>query len=113
VLFFYGGGFIAGRKSEYRIVGQALTAKASSSVSPINGSIRIPLSHIRSRRGQAFVAFRELLPKYGGNPARAFVAGPFRGRYIAAMLAANPLYLKEAGGDPSSLRGAIRHGGRL
>src|SRR5665213_2981549 len=27
VLFFYGGGFVAGRKEEYRFVGQALASK--------------------------------------------------------------------------------------
>jgi len=108
VLFFYGGGFIAGRKSEYRIVGQALTSQgiivgvADYGLYP---EFRFPT--FVQDGAKAFVAFRALLPKHGGNPARAFVAGHSAGAYIAAMLAANPLYLKEAGGDPASLRGAI------
>jgi len=108
VLFFYGGGFIAGRKSEYRIVGQALTSQgiivgiADYGLYP---EFRFPV--FVEDGAKAFVAFRELLPKFAGNPARAFVAGHSAGAYIAAMLAANPLYLKEAGGDPSFVRGAI------
>ena len=108
VLFLYGGGFIAGRKSEYRIVGQALTSQgiivgiADYGLYP---EFRFPV--FVEDGAKAFVAFRELLPQYGGDPARAFVAGHSAGAYIAAMLAANPFYLKEAGGDPLPLRGVI------
>jgi acetyl esterase/lipase len=108
VLFFYGGGFIAGRKSEYRIVGQALTSQGiivGIGDYGLYPEFRFPV--FVQDGAKAFVAFRQLLPQYGGNPARAFVAGHSAGAYIAAMLAANPFYLKEAGGDPLSLRGAI------
>src|SRR5215831_13530196 len=40
VLFFYGGGFVAGRRKEYRVVGQRWQAAASSRLSPITGFIR-------------------------------------------------------------------------
>src|SRR5258706_11925176 len=61
VLFFYGGAFRAGRRSEYRVVGEALTSKASSSRWRIIGSIpkrafpifskTAPMRSLRSTRG--------------------------------------------------------------
>jgi len=108
VLFLYGGGFVAGRKSEYRIVGQALTSAgiivgiADYGLFP---EFRFPTFVEDGAR--ALVAFRALLSDVGGDPKRVFVAGHSAGAYIAAMLAANPRYLLAAGGADGVLRGAI------
>jgi len=108
VLFLYGGGFIAGRKSEYRVVGQALTSAgiivgiADYGLYP---EFRFPT--FVEDGAKAFVTFRALLSDVGGDPKRVFVAGHSAGAYIAAMLATNPRYLQGAGVDHSSLRGAI------
>jgi len=108
VLFLYGGGFVAGRRSEYRIVGQALTSAgiivgiADYGLFP---EFRFPT--FVEDGAKAFAAFRALLSDIGGDPKRAFIAGHSAGAYIAAMLATNPLYLRAAGVDHSALRGVI------
>jgi len=108
VLFFYGGAFITGHRREYRFVGQALASKgiivgiADYGLSPEH---RFP--EFVEDGAKAAVFLREKLPEHGGDPKRLFVAGHSAGAYIAVMLASDGRYLSEAGGDLSSLAGAI------
>jgi acetyl esterase/lipase len=108
VLFFYGGGFVSGHRREYRFVGQALASRgiivgiADYGTFPAH---RFP--EFVEDGAKAFVAFRDALPRYGGDPDRLFTAGHSAGAYIAVMLASDPRYLSEAGADLSRLAGAI------
>lgn len=113
VLFFYGGAFRAGRKSEYRFAGEALASRGIIVAVPdyrIYPEARFPdFLHDGAR---AMAKVRELAPRHGGDPNRLFVAGHSAGAYIAVMLAANPAYAEAAGGNTSWIRGVIGLSGR-
>ncbi len=105
VLFFYGGAFMAGRKSEYRIVGEALASKGIVVAVPdyrILPQARFP--DFLEDGASAFAALKKIAAQYGGDPARIFVAGHSAGAYIAVMLGADPRWL---GANMSSLRGVL------
>lgn len=108
VLFFYGGAFITGHRREYRFVGQAL---ASQGIIVAIADYRLFPEHrfpeFVEDGAKAAMFLRAALAKYGGDPKRLFVAGHSAGAYIAVMLASDGGYLRAAGGDLSSLAGAI------
>jgi acetyl esterase/lipase len=108
ILFFYGGGFIAGHRSEYRMVAEALTslgfvvAVADYRIYP---DVKFPeFLHDGAR---ALARLHRVVALYGGDARRIFLAGHSAGGYISVMLAANPEYLKDAGADPAWIRGVI------
>lgn len=114
MLFFYGGAFRVGRKSEYRVVGQALASKgiiAAVADYRIYPEARFP--DFLEDGAQALAKVHALAARYGGDPNRIFAAGHSAGAYITAMLAANPAYIRAAGGDMSFIRGAIAIAGRF
>src|SRR5215471_7328526 len=91
VLFFYGGGFVAGRKSEYRIVGQALASKGIiAAVADYRLYPEATFTTFIEDGGDALAALRRLLPQYAGDPKRIFLAGHSAGAYISVMLPADP-----------------------
>jgi acetyl esterase/lipase len=113
VLFFYGGAFRAGRKSEYRVVGEALASKGIIVVVAdyrIYPEARFP--DFLEDGAKALAAVHERAADFGGDPARIFLAGHSAGAYISVMLAANPAYLRAANADPSWIRGVIAIAGR-
>jgi acetyl esterase/lipase len=108
LLFFYGGFWQSGSKVLYLYLGQAfasegiIVAVADYRLYP---QVRYPEF---LRDGAAAFAFVQAhAARYGGDPARIFVAGHSAGAYIAVMLGADPTWLREAGVDPQSLRGVI------
>ena len=113
VLFFYGGAFRAGRKSEYRVVGEALASKGII-VAVVDYRIypdaRFP--DFLEDGANALAAVHARAAMFGGDPARIFLAGHSAGAYISVMLAANPAYLRAANADPSWIRGVIAIAGR-
>ncbi len=108
VLFFYGGSWRFGKKSDYRFVADALTAKGIVTV-------------IADYRLYPEVAYPELLDdpaaaaawvvthiaSYGGDPARLFIAGHSAGAYDAAMIAYDPRWLARYGLEPKRFRAFI------
>jgi acetyl esterase/lipase len=108
VLFFYGGAFRAGRKSEYRVVGEALASRgiiAGVADYRLYPEARFP--DFLHDGAKALTKLRAIIAEYGGDPNRIFLAGHSAGAYIAVMLAANPAYA-----DPSWIRGVIALSGR-
>jgi acetyl esterase/lipase len=108
ILFFYGGGFMAGRKSEYRLVGGTLAregfvvAVADYRILP---EARFP--DFLEDGARAFAAVRRIAGQYGGDPNRIFIAGHSAGAYITAMLASDPRWLQQEGVGLDAVRGAI------
>jgi acetyl esterase/lipase len=108
LLFFYGGAFRAGRKDEYRIVGQAFASKGiivALADYRIYPAVRFP--DFLQDGAAAFAAVHARAAEFGGDPARIFLAGHSAGAYIAVMLAADPSYLRAANGDASWIRGVV------
>ena len=103
VIFFYGGSWDSGSKSDYLFVAQALTASGYTVVIPdyrIYPEVRFP----------AFVedgaqAVRWTSDRVGSN--KLFVMGHSAGAHIALLLMTNTPYLAAAGVDRVLLRGVI------
>ncbi|HEX3675236.1 MAG TPA: alpha/beta hydrolase [Rhizomicrobium sp.] len=108
LLFLYGGSWQTGDKDGYRWVGQTF---ASQGVVTVIADYRLyPPAHFPDFVVDAALALRkvhEIIATYGGDPGRIFVAGHSAGAYNAIMLASDPKFIHDAGGDMSWIRGAI------
>jgi len=108
LLFFYGGAWDSGNKSDYLAFGQAfasqgmIVAIADYRLYP---QIRFPA--FVADAAQALVYLHAQIGRHGGDPARIFIAGHSAGAYNAMMLAADPHYVRDAGGEPDWIRGVI------
>jgi acetyl esterase/lipase len=113
VLFFYGGAFRAGRKSEYRVVGEAFASKGMIvAVADYRLYPEARFPDFLEDGAKALAAIHARAAEFGGDPARIFLAGHSAGAYISVMLAANPAYLRAAHAEPSWIRGVIAIAGR-
>jgi acetyl esterase/lipase len=113
IVFFYGGAFRAGRKSEYRFAGEAFASSGMIVAVPdyrIYPEARFP--DFLEDGAQAVAKVRDIAAVHGGDPERLFLAGHSAGAYIAVMLAANDAWLRAQGGDSSWIRGVIALSGR-
>jgi acetyl esterase/lipase len=114
VLFFYGGAFRAGRKEEYRVVGEALASKG---IITVVADYRIfPEGHFPDfleDGARALASVHARIAEFGGDPSRIFLCGHSAGAYISVMLASNPAYLKAVNADLSFIRGVIAIAGRF
>jgi acetyl esterase/lipase len=103
VIFFYGGSWDSGSKSDYLFVAQALAANGLTVVIPdyrIYPAVRFP-AFIED----AAVATRWTTDRVGTE--KLFVMGHSAGAHSALMLATNTGYLTDAGVDRMKLAGAI------
>lgn len=108
VVFFYGGRWTHGTAADFRFVGQALAAQGFVAVLP-------DYRHYPAVRFPAFVQdaaravrwTQQQIARYGGDPDKLFVMGHSSGAHLAALLALDPRYLAEAGGDRAKLKGMI------
>ena len=107
VVFFYGGGWVAGNRADYGFVGRAFAAR---------GFVAIVADYrlVPQVRFPAFVEdgalavrwARDQVARHGGDPRRISLAGHSAGAYQAAMLALDPHYLRDVGVDPGIVRAA-------
>ena len=108
VVFFYGGGWESGNRRMYRFIGATLAAHGIVAVIPdyrVYPEVRFP-DFIKD--GAAAVAWAEAhAAEYGGDPARLFLMGHSAGAQIAALLALDRHYLREAKADPENIAGVI------
>jgi acetyl esterase/lipase len=114
VLFFYGGAFRAGRKEEYRIIGEALASKGI--ITAVADYRIFPEGHFPDfleDGARALAALHARIAEVGGDPSRIFLSGHSAGAYISVMLAANPAYLRAVNLDVSAIRGVIPIAGRF
>ena len=113
VLFFYGGAFRAGRKEEYRVVGEALASKGI--ITAVADYRIFPEGHFPDfleDGAHALAAVHARVGQFGGDPSRVFLCGHSAGAYISVMLASDPAYLKAVNADLSFIRGVIAIAGR-
>jgi acetyl esterase/lipase len=108
VVFFYGGSWNSGSRSDYRFVGEAL---ASRGIVAVLADYRLyPQVHYQGfleDSARAVGWTREHVGQYGGDASRLYVMGHSAGGYNAAMLALDPKWLASVGMKPSMLRGWI------
>ncbi|MEO6186077.1 MAG: alpha/beta hydrolase [Steroidobacteraceae bacterium] len=106
VVFWYGGAWMEGSKHDYRFVGAALASRGLVTAIPdyrLYPEVRFP-EFLRDAAAAVARAQREA-PRHGADAARTVLGGHSAGAYIAAMLALQPEYLREAGVDPASVVG--------
>jgi acetyl esterase/lipase len=106
IVFWYGGAWQQGSRQSYRFVGAALAARGALAVLPdyrLYPEVRFP-EFLRDAAAAVARAQQEA-PKHGADPRRIVLGGHSSGAYIAAMLALQPQYLREAGVDPASIAG--------
>lgn len=107
VVFFYGGGWVAGERGDYGFAGRALAARGFIAVVPdyrLVPHVRFPAFVEDGAEAVRWV--RDNIAEHGGDPQRIALSGHSAGAYIAAMLALDPTYLKRAGVDPRSVKAA-------
>lgn len=108
VVFFYGGSWNSGSRSDYSFVGEALAARGI--VAVIADYRLYPQVHYQGfleDSAQAVSWTREHIRQYGGDPARLYVMGHSAGGYNAAMVALDPKWLAPMNMKPSMLNGWI------
>ena len=103
VIFFYGGSWDSGAKSDYLFVAQALVARG---IAAIVADYRLyPEVRFPAFIEDGALAVRWAADKVGTN--KLFLMGHSAGAQIALMLAVNTPYLAAAGVDRMKLRGVI------
>jgi acetyl esterase/lipase len=108
VVFFYGGSWNSGSRSDYGFVGEAL---ASRGIVAVLADYRLyPQVHYQGFLDDSARAVgwtRQHIAQYGGDPRRLYVMGHSAGGYNAAMLALDPKWLATVSMKPSMLSGWI------
>lgn len=108
VVFFYGGSWNRGERSEYRFVGEAMAARGVATVIPdyrLYPEVRYP-DFLKDNAAAMAWALREAA-RLGADPKRVFVMGHSAGGYNAAMLALDARWLGAEGAKPTQLAGWI------
>lgn len=108
IIFFYGGTWSAGKKSDYAFVGAALAEHGYVTVIPdyrLYPEVKFPTFVDDGARAVAWV--QQHARDFGGDPDRLVLMGHSAGAHIAALLALNPSYLAAAGVRLHSVAGFI------
>lgn len=108
VVFFYGGSWSSGERSDYRFVGEALASQGIVTVVAdyrLSPAFRYP-AFVQDSASAVRWAF-DHAADYGADPARVFVMGHSAGGYNAAMVALDPRWLQAENLNPSQLAGWI------
>lgn len=108
VVFFYGGGWEAGDRADYRFAALALVKHGFIVAVPdyrVYPQVRFPDFLEDSAQAVAFVHARAA--SLGGDPERLFLMGHSAGAYNAVMLGLDPRYLDAAGLPAGKLRGVV------
>jgi acetyl esterase/lipase len=108
VLFFFGGSWNSGERSDYRFVGEALAARGILTVIAdyrLYPQVRYPEFLDDSARAAAWTIAN--IQARGGDPNRIYVMGHSAGAYNAAMIALDPRWMTRAGSTPKAFAGFI------
>jgi acetyl esterase/lipase len=108
VVFWYGGGWDSGKKSQYRFVGAALAKAGYVAVLPdyrLYPEAKFPAFVQDGAEALAWVASHAT--EIGGDPKRIYVAGHSAGAHLAAMLAYDLSFTERVGLPPDTVLGFI------
>ncbi len=107
IVFFYGGGWVAGERGDYGFAGRAFAAQGFVTIIAdyrLVPEVRFPAF---LQDGALAVKWaRDHVARYGGDPNRISLSGHSAGAYQAAMLTLDPHYLRDVGVDPKIVRSA-------
>lgn len=108
VIFFYGGGWRTGARSEYRFVAQTLTRHGATVVIPDYRIYPDGIFPDFMHDAAAAVAWTHRhIAKYGGDPTKIYLVGHSAGGHIATLLALDKQYLAAQGLSPGILAGVV------
>lgn len=108
VVFFYGGRWNSGSRSDYLFVGEALASRGITTVIAdyrLYPQVRYPEFLVDGAQAVSWT-YRHI-GEYGGNPQRLYLMGHSAGAYNVAMLALDAQWLKAVGLSPANVRGWI------
>lgn len=105
IVFFYGGSWNSGAKSEYSFAGRALASRGFTSVVfdyRLVPKFRYPAFVEDGAKAVAW-AYRNI-GSYGGDPNRIFLVGHSAGAYNEMMVALDPEFLRAEGLKPTIIK---------
>ncbi|HEU4373880.1 MAG TPA: alpha/beta hydrolase [Telluria sp.] len=108
VVFFYGGNWSTGERTDYAFVGRALASRGFVVVIPdyrLYPQVRYP--DFLDDCAQAVAWTEKNIARYGGDPNKLFLMGHSAGAYNAAMLALDDRWLHKQGLSTKTLSGWI------
>lgn len=108
VIFWYGGSWVTGSKTNYRFVGAAFAARGFITVIPdyrLYPQIKFPTFVEDGAQAVAWV--QQHAHEFGGDPTRIVLMGHSAGAHEAALLALDRRYLQQAGANPAFIVGLI------
>jgi acetyl esterase/lipase len=108
VIFWYGGSWVHGRKSQYRFVGTTLAERGIVAVLPdyrLYPQVTFPAFDEDGARAVAWV--EQHVQEFGGDPRHIVLMGHSSGGHTAAFLAFNHAFLQKFGADPRSIAGLV------
>ncbi|MBE9607208.1 alpha/beta hydrolase [Acetobacteraceae bacterium H6797] len=108
VVFYYGGGWEAGERGMYRFLGAALASQGIVTVIPdyrVWPEVSFP--GFMEDAAKALAWARGHAREFGGDPDNLFLMGHSAGAQIAALLALDLHYQREAGIERQAARGVI------
>lgn len=108
VIFWYGGSWVNGSKSNYRFVGAALAARGFVVVQPdyrLYPAVKFPT--FLDDGARAVVWAQRHAQEFGGDPRRMVLMGHSAGAHLAAYLAFNREFLARAGAQPQWIKGLV------
>lgn len=109
VVFFYGGGWDSGNRTDYAFAGAALARKGFVTIVPdyrLYPEVRWPTFLQDSAKAVAWAKAHSA--QYGGDPGQIFLMGHSAGAYNAVTLAVDRRWLEAEGMNPGrDLKGAV------
>ncbi len=108
LIFWYGGGWVAGDRRAYAFAARAYAKAGFVVVMP--DYRKVPQIHFPAMLqdgAEAVKWTRDHIAAFGGDPARIGVAGHSAGAYTVAMLALDQRWLRAEGLDPHIIRAAV------
>jgi len=104
LLFFYGGSWQSGHRSEYRFLGEALAARGIlTAVADYRLHPEVRYDGVLQDSAAALAWLRRETAQWRGDPHRLHAAGHSAGAFNAAMLALDARWLGEHGLDPAGV----------
>lgn len=107
-VFFFGGSWRNGNRTEYSFVGEALASRGIITIVPdyrVFPQVRFPDFEFDAAHAVRW-AF-DHVDELGGDPQRIFIVGHSAGAHIAALLGTDQRYLASVGLNPKDLAGIV------